>query len=192
MTDTPPLTALGQVAEATVVALAMAGDSHAFCELVRRRQGPLRNLLRRLSRDPTLADDLAQQVFIKAWRALPKLRSVGAFSAWLRRLAVNTWLEHVRAAAPPGVELDPDDLPGAATESRTSDERMDLDRALAGLAQDERLCVVLAYSEGMSHSEISAATALPLGTVKSHIKRGSERLRAQLHGYEPVQEHAYG
>ena len=94
--------ALGQAAEATVVALAMTGDSQAFCELVRRRQGPLRNLLRRLSRDAALADDLAQQVFIKAWRALPKLRSVAAYGAWLRRLAVNTWLEHVRASGPAG------------------------------------------------------------------------------------------
>ena len=192
MTTASPPVALGQVAEATVVALAMSGDAQAFCELVRRRQAPLRNLLRRLSRDATLADDLAQQVFIKAWRSLPKLRSVGAFGAWLRRLAVNTWLEHVRAAGPGGVELDPDELPGATSESRRSDERMDLDRALAGLAHDERLCVVLAYSEGMSHSEISAATQLPLGTVKSHIKRGSERLRAQLNAYEPAREHAHG
>jgi RNA polymerase sigma factor (sigma-70 family) len=183
--------ALSQVAEATVVALAMTGDGPAFCELVRRRQAPMRNLLRRLSRDAALADDLAQQVFIKAWRSLPKLRSVGAFGAWLRRLAINTWLEHVRAAAPPAVELDLQELPGITGESHTSDERMDLDRALAGLAHDERLCVVLAYSEGMSHGEISAATALALGTVKSHIKRGSERLRAQLNAYGPIQEHAH-
>jgi RNA polymerase sigma-70 factor (ECF subfamily) len=182
---------LREVAEATVVALAMTGDAPAFCELVRRRQAPLRNLLRRLSRDAALADDLAQQVFIKAWRSLPQLRSVGAFGAWLRRLAINTWLEHVRAADPPAVELDPQELPAATSESRTSDERMDLDRALAGLAQDERLCVVLAYSEGMSHGEISAATTLPLGTVKSHIKRGSERLRARLHAYDRTQEPAH-
>ena len=76
----------------------MSGDAAAFSELVRRRQSALRNLLRRLSRDPALADDLAQQAFVKAWRSLPKLRSVAAFGAWLRRLAVNTWLEHVRAA----------------------------------------------------------------------------------------------
>ena len=68
-----------------------------------RRQSGLRNLLRRLSRDAVLADDLAQQTFFKAWRALPQLRSVGASGAWLRRLAVNTWLEHVRAAPPPAV-----------------------------------------------------------------------------------------
>lgn len=192
MTTAPPPAALGQVAEATVVALAMNGDARAFSELVQRRQASLRNLLRRLSRDAALADDLAQQVFIKAWRSLPKLRSVNAYGAWLRRLAVNTWLAHVRAAGPPGVELDPDELPGATCESGSSDQRLDLDRALAGLAHHERLCVVLAYSEGMSHSEISAATELPLGTVKSHIKRGSERLRAQLSAYEPVREHAHG
>jgi RNA polymerase sigma-70 factor, ECF subfamily len=191
---TAPLSpgALGQAAEATVVALAMTGDRQAFCELVRRRQAPLRNLLRRLSRDATLADDLAQQVFIKAWRALPQLRSVAAYGAWLRRLAVNTWLEHVRASGPAAAELDTESLAAPANEARTSDERMDLDRALAALAHDERLCVVLAYSEGMSHGEISAATALPLGTVKSHIKRGSERLRTRLDAYEPAREHAHG
>jgi RNA polymerase sigma factor (sigma-70 family) len=191
VTCAPPPVGLGQAAEATVVALAMAGDSPAFCELVRRRQGAIRNLLRRLCRDAALADDLAQQVFIKAWRALPKLRSVAAYGAWLRRLAINTWLEHARAAGPAGVDLDPDEIAGATCEARTSDERMDLDRALGALAPDERLCVVLAYSEGMSHGEISATTTLPLGTVKSHVRRGSERLRARLDAYEPVQEHSH-
>jgi RNA polymerase sigma factor (sigma-70 family) len=182
--------ALGQVAEATVVALAMNGDAAAFCELVRRRQSALRNLLRRLSRDAALADDLAQQTFLKAWRALPQLRSVGAFGAWLRRLAVNTWLEHVRAAPPPAVALDADEL-GASGSATSPDVQLDLDRALAQLAPQERLCVVLAYSEGMSHGEISSATALPLGTVKSHVRRGSERLRALLSAYHSAQEHAH-
>jgi RNA polymerase sigma factor (sigma-70 family) len=188
----PPLPAhaLGQAAESTVVALAMAGDAAAFCELVRRRQVPIRNLLRHLSRDASLADDLAQQVFLKAWRSLSKLRSVAAYGAWLRRLAINTWLEHVRAAAPPSVELESEQLADGAA-AGSSDEQIDLDRALSGLAHDERLCLVLAYSEGMSHSEISAATNLPLGTVKSHIKRGGERLRAQLYAYEPAREHAH-
>jgi RNA polymerase sigma-70 factor (ECF subfamily) len=68
---------------------------------------------------------------------------------------------------------------------------MDLDRALAGLAHDERLCVVLAYSEGMSHSEICVAMQLPLGTVKSHVRRGAERLRALLHAYQTAEGHAH-
>jgi RNA polymerase sigma-70 factor (ECF subfamily) len=186
-----PVLALDQVAEATVVALAMNGDAAAFSELVRRRQSALRNLLRRLSRDATLADDLAQQTFLKAWRALPQLRSVGAFGAWLRRLALNTWLEHVRAAPPPAVAMSAEELatvPGCAASAAA---QLDLDRALAHLAPQERLCVVLAYSEGMSHGEISSATALPLGTVKSHVRRGSERLRALLGDYDSVQEHAH-
>ena len=192
MTSSRPSLALGQVAEATVVALAMSGDAAAFSELVRRRQSALRNLLRRLSRDPALADDLAQQAFVKAWRSLPKLRSVAAFGAWLRRLAVNTWLEHVRAAhVLPVASWRPRNSPGRLAAPRPRDEQLDLDRALARLAPDERLCVVLAYSEGMSHGEISALTALPLGTVKSHIRRGGERLRALLDAYEPLKEQAH-
>ena len=74
--------ALGNSDEAVVIALAMGGDRSAFSELVWRRQSWLRNLLRRLCRDPALADDLAQQVFLKAWRSLPQLKSVGAFGGW--------------------------------------------------------------------------------------------------------------
>jgi RNA polymerase sigma-70 factor, ECF subfamily len=183
--------ALSQVAESTVVALAMGGDDAAFTELVRRRQSALRNLLRRLSRDAALADDLAQITFLKAWRALPRLRSVAAFGGWLRRLAINSWLEHVRANPNVPLPLDPEsEAQIAAATDCSPGEAVDLDRGLATLTPDERLCIVLAYSEGMSHSEITAATGLPLGTVKSHIKRGGERLRAQLNAYQPL-EHSH-
>jgi RNA polymerase sigma-70 factor, ECF subfamily len=183
--------ALGQAAEAAVVALAMGGDRSAFSELVWRRQSWLRNLLRRLCRDPALADDLAQQVFLQAWRSLPALKSVSAFGAWLRRLAVNAWLAHRRSAAGAALEPLPEELPAAAMWVPAGGERLDLDRALAHLARDERLCVVLAYSEGMSHGEISAATSLPLGTVKSHIRRGTQRLRGLLDAYQPPEEQAH-
>jgi len=174
-----------------VVALAMDGDRAAFAELVRRRQTWLRNLLRRLCRDPALADDLAQQVFLKAWRALPALNSVAAFGAWLRRLAINVWLAHRRAAAPPCEPLDPQEPDDAESFVRSCGERLDLDHALAQLSPAERLCVVLAYSEGMSHGEISAATALPLGTVKSHVRRGAERLRVLLRAYNSAEEQTH-
>jgi len=182
---------LGEAAEAVVVALAIGGDRGAFSELVWRRQSWLRNLLRRLCRDPALADDLAQQVFLKAWRSLPQLKSVAAFGGWLRRLAINTWLAEVRASAPAAPTYEADELPAAAF-LPTAAEQLDLDRALAKLTHTERLCVVLAYSEGMSHGEISAATCLPLGTVKSHVRRGSQRLRVLLRVYEPPEkEHAH-
>jgi RNA polymerase sigma-70 factor, ECF subfamily len=173
--------ALSHAAEAAVVALAIGGDEAAFSELVGRRQSWLRNLLRRFCRDHALADDLAQQVLLQAWRGLPKLRSVAAFGSWLRQMAVNAWLNHVRSSHPTSnVEVEEAFTP-------TPGEALDLDRALSLLARDERLCIVLAYNEGMSHSEISTTTALPLGTVKSHINRGSERLRTLLDAYQPAE-----
>lgn len=187
----PASAALGEAAEAVVVALAMGGDRNAFCELVWRRQSWLRNLLRRLCRDPALADDLAQQVFLKAWRSLSQLKAPGAFGGWLRRLAVNTWLAEVRARTPADLARRPEELSATTAFMPAAAEQLDLDRALAKLTHTERLCVVLAYSEGMSHGEISAVTSLPLGTVKSHVRRGAQRLRVLLDAYQsPGKEHA--
>jgi RNA polymerase sigma-70 factor (ECF subfamily) len=154
--------------------------------LVRRRQSGLRNLLRRLCRNGALADDLAQQVFLQAWRSLRSLRSAEAFGAWLRRVAVNSWLLHVRSSRAQSEEHG--DTPDITdSQAAASQRQLDLDRALSRLSADERLCVVLAYSEGMSHSEISETTGFPLGTVKSHIRRGSDRLRTLLHAYAPAE-----
>lgn len=198
MTRELPRSALGVADESTVVALAIAGDDAAFSELVRRRQGSIRNLLRRLCREPALADDLSQAAFLQAWRSLSGLEAPGAFGGWLRRIAVNVWLQHARR---PGTEVQVDTatlsaasdtgrLVGAASGftplsyEATVAEKLDLDRALTLLPEDTRLCIVLAYSERMSHSEISEASGFPLGTVKSHIARGSARLREILNAYE--------
>ncbi len=97
MIRTPPSPALGEASEAIVVVLAMNGDDAAYGELVRRKQGAIRNLLRQLSRDPALADDLAQLAFVQAWRSIRSLKSPSA-SAWLRKPAVNCWLQQ-RAGA---------------------------------------------------------------------------------------------
>ena len=87
--------ALSTAAEVAVVVLAAGGDDEAFAELVRRRQSWLRSLLRRLCRDPVLADDLSQQALVVAWRKLRQLQEPRAFSGWLRSLAVNVWLNAV-------------------------------------------------------------------------------------------------
>jgi len=87
---------IGASAEASVVTLACAGDRLAFEELVRRRQSSVRSLLHRLCRNPALADDLAQEAFMQAWRAIRSLRSAAAFGSWLRQIAVNAWLRHQR------------------------------------------------------------------------------------------------
>lgn len=187
-----PSRALGNAEDSAVLALAMHGDSAAFSELVRRRQSWLRNLLRRLCRDPSLADDLAQQTLLQSWRTLMSLKEGGAFTAWLRRLAINTWLQHLRRTAAQST------IATAAPAEEAIDStgpaeiglQLDLDSALARLRSEVRLCLVLAYHESLSHGEISAHTGLPLGTVKSHIKRGTEELRAMLDAYAPKEPSA--
>jgi RNA polymerase sigma-70 factor, ECF subfamily len=178
MTGPPSANELSLAPEIVVVAMARNGDQVAFAELVRRRQSFVRNFLRRLCRDAMLSDDLSQQVFLRAWRTIGSLREPHAYGKWLRTIAINCWLQHQRRS---GLRLDSDasfDERAAVVEAHA--ERIDLDAALSQLPAAVRLCVVLAYHDGMSHREIADATALPVGTVKSHIHRGSARLRALL------------
>ena len=181
-----PADILGSAAEASVVVLARAGDRAAFEELVRRHQCRIRDLLRSLCRNAPLADDLAQETFLQCWSHIASLRAPGAFAGWLRKLAVNSWRAHLRrsGALAKCVELKDGDLVSVSA----SAERLDLNSALAVLAPNVRLCVVLSYQEGMSHGEIAAATDLPLGTVKSHVARGTARLRELLAEYYPSYE----
>ena len=188
-----------------MTALAIAGDDAAYGELVRRRQTQIRALFRRLCRDAALADDLAQQTFLQGWRRLATLRAPAAFGGWLRSIAISMWLQHVRAHASLRETAGPTAGRAAGRETAleslrplhaalheplneplhepTVGEQLDLDHALGQLPAPARLCIVLAYSEGMSHGEISAATGIPLGTVKSHIARGAARLRDLLRAY---------
>lgn len=174
---------LANAAEAVVVALASNGDDAAFDELVRRKQTVVRGLMRRLSNDATLAEDLAQQAFVEAWRSLPKLNAPAAFSGWLRQICVNVWLQHFRKKKLLVLDNEAGDLAEAPDARSRDDEHVDLAAALGLLAPPVRLCIVLAYQEGMSHGEIAGATGIPLGTVKSHIVRGSARLRELLRDY---------
>ena len=91
MNRMPPSAALGEASEVSIVALAMNGDDAAYGELVRRRQAAIRQLLRRLTKDPALADDLAQQAFLAAWKSVRTLKSPSAFAAWLRKLSTRHW-----------------------------------------------------------------------------------------------------
>ena len=167
--------------EAFLISLARTGDRKAFAELVRRRQSSIRNLMRRFCNDYALADDLTQQVFLKVWLGIRKLRKATAFGGWLKRVAVSVWLQHVRkkdamssAGEMTGSERPHHDRTGLV---------LDLDRALIRLPETDRLCVVLSYHEGMSHGEIAKLTDMPLGTVKTHIRNGAHRLQQLLSAY---------
>lgn len=178
----PTLGEYAAASDASLVLLARDKDQKAFAVLVARHQQWLRNFLRRLSHDRALADDLAQQALFQAWEALPALHAGLALPAWLKTIAVRVWLRHLRRKDPL-FRLDRDaPLPEPVLE-QTPALAMDLDRALGQLGEAVRLCVVLAYDEGMSHGAIADITGLPLGTVKSHINRGSAQLRAHLAAY---------
>jgi RNA polymerase sigma-70 factor (ECF subfamily) len=176
-----PVELLGKSPEALLVTMARRGDRDAFAELVRRREPWIRGLLLRCCNHQALAEDLAQQAFIHAWHTIGQLRLASRFGPWLKRLAVNTWLQHVRKNDPLRDASDATDT-GAAKES-TAGMSMDLDRALATLKEPVRLCIVLSYHEGMTHDEIADFTNLPVGTVKSHIRRGTKKLQQELEEY---------
>jgi RNA polymerase sigma-70 factor (ECF subfamily) len=170
---------LATTSEAVLVRAAQAGDRAAFTELVRRRQGWLRALLLQLCGRAADADDLAQETFLRAWRRLPQLREPNAFSGWLRSTAVRLFIDGRRQ---PRAEIDdPESFDGYVSADPTPDcvagAKIDLERALAMLAPGERLCIVLNLSEGLSHAEIEQMTGMPLGTIKSHITRGTQKVR---------------
>jgi RNA polymerase sigma factor (sigma-70 family) len=172
---------LQKAADTLVIALACAGDDNAFVEVLRRRQARVRKFMYYLCRHTALGDDLAQQVFLTAWRSLGRLRSAAAFDGWLKKIMVNVWLQEVRRGK---LATTSDfELADLAVHHDSTAARMDLDAALSMLPADMRLCVVLAYNEGMAHPEIAALSGLPLGTVKSHIARGAARLREILADY---------
>ena len=161
-------------------------ESRAALVLAQRRfdnnRSEVRKFMYHLCHRSALGDDLAQQVFLTAWRSVHQLRSAAAFDGWLKRIMVTTWLEEVRRQKISyASEQEADASTGYA---ETTAERIDLDAALARLPQDVRLCLVLAYNDGMSHPEIAALTGFPLGTVKSHISRGAARVREMLVDYE--------
>lgn len=174
-----------------MVALAITGDTPAFEELVRRRQAPTRAFLRRLCGNAALADDLAQETFIQAWKSLRSLRQPAAFGGWLKRIAVTAWLQHHRRSGAPLVDLALVEESEPARESplasRVAASR-DLEAALQRLMPAQRLCVVLTHAEGLSQSEVAEQLGLPLGTVKSHISRGAAALRVALEAYDGTTE----
>lgn len=172
-------------AELTVLVSATK-DAAAFGELVQRHQTAVRGLLRRLTGDVARADDLAQDAFIRAFERIGDFSGAGSFRAWLCRIAYREFLQSERrrrligrvtelfgrekeAALPPPEQAR--DLPDMGLAVRA---------ALARLAPKERDALVLCDACGFSHTEAAEIMGLPLGTVKSHVRRGREKVRSIL------------
>jgi RNA polymerase sigma-70 factor (ECF subfamily) len=163
-------------------------DRRAFEEIVRRHQSQIRTVLRRLTKgDTALADDLAQETFVLAWRNLSRFRFEARFSTWLYRIAFNAWQTDARKRRE--VLLDSDgELPAfevAAPEPEVDNaSRIDLERALECLSDGERAAISACYYADLSHEEAAEALGLPLGTVKTHVLRAKAKLRARLGRHE--------
>ncbi len=172
-----------------LVALATAGGRSAFGELVRRHSSAVRALIRRMGAQPSTADDVAQDAFLVAFEQIGEFRGEGTFLAWVKRIAarlyVKRWRREARAALIP-VPVE-NDTPSGIIQGDAAD-RIDLDEALSELSPAERVCVSLCYGAGFSHSEAALTLKVPLGTVKSHVKRGMDQLRARMGSQVGVSE----
>jgi RNA polymerase sigma-70 factor (ECF subfamily) len=163
-----------------LVRAARIGSQCAFARLVATHERALRGFLGKSGFGD--ADDIAQEAFLAAWSSLGRLREDDGFRAWLFGIAWRKALDHGRAArraARRDQAWSEEQAEDAVREADPAD-RMALEAALADLPADQRACVTLCLGQGWSHGEAAQVLNLPLGTVKSHVTRGRERLLAVL------------
>ena len=192
--------ASSDVSDAQLIArCVVADDRHAFAELVKRHQSSVRACLRKLTAgNHALADDLAQDTFVLAWRNLKSFRQEARFSTWLYRIATNCWLAHARKrheellgdrdAELAGDDADANDAPehGGGDHAAGTTMKIDLERALAQLSEAERAAIVQCYHNDLSHEEAAYVLGCPVGTVKTHILRGKQKLKVALAAWSPT------
>lgn len=167
----------------------IAGDQEAFRTLIDRESQAVISVCHRIVRDPIEAQDVAQDAFLRAYRALATYRGDGSFGAWLRRIAVRVAVARL-AARPDMIRLDAEALDPRAANLRSADDpearslesegRTLILSAVEALPASQREVIMLRYYGDLSLQEIAALTSNPLGTVKSRLNRGVRVLREQL------------
>lgn len=170
-----------------VTQVVVFGNKRAFDALLRKYQSQVRRFLLGLTvGDSQLADDLAQEMFIKAYMNIGKFRGLSSFSTWIMRIAYNTHYDYRRTHH----QTEDADTPAVAARSggTTADCALGIDilNALATLKPEERTCITLQLIEGQPIDKIASITGMTSGTVKSHLHRGKEKLTTYLknNGYE--------
>jgi RNA polymerase sigma-70 factor, ECF subfamily len=188
-------------ADRELVEEAAAGSREAFDELVRRHQAAIVSLARALTHGSADAEDIAQEVFVRAWRSLKGFRGESAFRTWLHRVAVNVIHSHhgrlarirrvmqfgtpasTASEADAALVGDLDPIERAADSVDVENEmvmRDAIDKALGSLPEELRVAVTLRDIQGLDYREIATVLAVPLGTVESRIFRGRQRLQPLL------------
>ncbi len=171
------------------------GDKRAFDLLVSKYQRKLGRLLSRFIRDPSEVEDVTQEAFIKAYRALPGFRGDSAFYTWLYRIGINTAKNHLVAMgrrAPTSTELDAEEAEGVEAgeqlrDLNTPENQMmsrqvgdTVNQTLQELPEELRTAITLREIEGLSYEEIAAVMQCPVGTVRSRIFRAREAVAEKL------------
>jgi len=187
------------ITDVQLIARCIVGDDrHAFAELVKRHQSAVRACLRKLTAgNHALADDLAQDTFVLAWRNLKSFRQEARFSTWLYRIATNCWLAHARkrheellgdrddGVADGDGETADGHAASEADHAAGTTMRLDLERAMATLSDAERAAIVQCYHNDLSHEEAAYVLGCPVGTVKTHVLRGKQKLKRALAAWAP-------
>jgi len=197
MPPLPPLDLLN-LPDADVVALAQQGRDSAFRELIRRYERPVFSLIYRMVRDRELAEDLAQDTFIKVLNHIDRYRPEFKLSSWLFKIANNVAIDHLRrrqletvsidgsphAQTADAIEATSFDVVGQQESALDELEARELgtaiEQAIASLRPEYRSCIMLRHVDGRSYEEIAATLDLPLGTVKTYIHRARHELRRAL------------
>ncbi len=183
-----------EIPDLTLVQRVQQGDRRAFDQLVLRYQHKVLKLVMRYMRNHAEAEDIAQEAFLKAYRAIHSFRGDSAFYTWIYRIAINTAKNALVAAKrrPLDYDLDLQDPEQNERNGRLRDEatpeslllteeiRETVDAAIGALPEDLRRAVVLREYEGLSYEEIAAVMACPVGTVRSRIFRAREAIDRQL------------
>ncbi len=170
--------------------MALAGSQAAFQEIVRRYESPIFNLIVRIVRDPALAEDVAQDAFLKTFRNLAAFDAGRRFSSWIFRIAHNAALDALRRrkadpvvareVSDPAIPPPPDQVEAAALGQA-------IDVALHGLRPEWRAAIVLRYQEDLSYEEIAEVLGIPEGTAKTFVHRARKQLMEALTsaGWQP-------
>jgi len=164
-----------------VTQLTLLGDKSAFDKLTCKYQSPIRRFFMNLTMgDGPLSDDLAQETFIKAYLNINAFRGISGFSTWLYRIAYNVFYDSVRAQKHyADINEHEIDLQHQSL-NEFSAEKLDIYKALNILRKEEQTAIVLFYMEDKTHKEIAKIMNSPLGTVKTYILKGKEKLSVYL------------
>lgn len=172
--------------EARLVAQALSGSQSAVEQIVRRYQKPVIRLIGRMVGDRALAEDLAQDSFVKAFRNLAAFDPSRRLSSWLFRIAHNTAIDALRRARPATVPLDATAgraelaVPPAPDPVEQHDLGAALHAAMAGLRPDQRAALTLRYEEGLTFDEVGQVLGIPEATARSHVHRARRELSQRL------------